>query len=53
MIRVGKQQPIYQLGSLCEWHRDLENNKAGCTKNGKRYGEKFHCERHTKKLGLK
>lgn len=53
MIRIGKAQSIYQLGSICEYHRDLENNKAGCVKNGKQYGEKFYCERHAKRLGLK
>jgi|GEM_PF-3896529 hypothetical protein len=53
MIHTPQPQLIYKIGELCEYHRDLENNKAGCIQNGKRYGENFYCDRHAKKLGFK
>lgn len=53
MIHTTHAETIYKLGELCEYHRDLENNKVGCIKGGKNYGESWYCDRHAKKLGLK
>lgn len=52
MIRESLSQPIYLIGCMCEYHRDLDNMKAGCIKAGKRYGDAFYCDRHAKRLGL-